>query len=354
MTASEILTALLEAMPDSYQKTVGFPAYDILAAAAERLSETDEAVAAAAEKLDPETLTGSELDRFIMPRTGLERRAGTFAHGLLRVVGTGTVPRGALFESDGGVRFYATEEVEVTESGDVPVSCLTSGTAGNLPADSVTQFPVTIQGILTCTNPAPMTGGFDTETDAEYYARHLIKLRTPPTSGNVYHYQSWALEVAGVGAPVKVFPLAQGANTVDVVLIDSAGQPAGADVVAAVQEYIDPDSTGEGNGEAPIGARCYVSAATAKPLTISATVRRSALTDEETVSANIRAAITGFLSALAFREDYVSYARLTDAILHAEGVVDITALTLDGGTVSVSVAAREVATVGEVTITYAA
>ena len=31
---SETLETMLEAMPDSYQKTVGFPTYDLLAAAA--------------------------------------------------------------------------------------------------------------------------------------------------------------------------------------------------------------------------------------------------------------------------------------------------------------------------------
>ena len=33
MSANEVLTALLDAMPDSYQKTIGFPTYDLLAAA---------------------------------------------------------------------------------------------------------------------------------------------------------------------------------------------------------------------------------------------------------------------------------------------------------------------------------
>ncbi|MFQ9126755.1 MAG: hypothetical protein ACLR4Z_08175 [Butyricicoccaceae bacterium] len=41
MSANEVLTALLDAMPDSYQKTIGFPTYDLLAAASLRLAETD-------------------------------------------------------------------------------------------------------------------------------------------------------------------------------------------------------------------------------------------------------------------------------------------------------------------------
>ena len=81
--ASDILQELLAAMPDSYQKTIGFPTYDLLAAAALRMEGTDAELEAAKAKLDPENLTGDELDRYIFPRTGLERRQATFAHGVV-------------------------------------------------------------------------------------------------------------------------------------------------------------------------------------------------------------------------------------------------------------------------------
>ena len=81
---------------------------------------------------------------------------------------------------------------------------------------------------------------------------------------------------------VKVFPLGHGDNTVDVVLVDSTGQPAAEELVKSVQDYIDPDSTGEGYGQAPIGARCYVSAATGKAVAVSCTV--SKLNTQDAVS----------------------------------------------------------------------
>ena len=181
-TASEILEQLLAAMPDSYQKTIGFPTYDLLAAVSLRMQGTDEEVAAARAMLDPENLTGDDLDRYIFPRSGLDRRQATFAHGVVHVVGTGTVSEGALFESGGGVQFYATQTVQITGEGDVPVTCRQDGAAGNLPAHSVTQMPVTIQGIASCDNPAPMSGGYDEEDDAAYYERYLLKIRTPATT----------------------------------------------------------------------------------------------------------------------------------------------------------------------------
>ena len=274
MSASDILTEMLGNMPESYQKTIGFPTYDLLAAVSLRMEGTDTTIDEAKQQLDPENLHDSALDRYIYPRSGLERKAATFAHGSLTVTGTGTVEQGTLFESGGGVQYYATETVAIEGDDTVPVTCTVDGTAGNLPAHSVTQMPVAVQGIASCDNPEPIGGGYAEESDSEYYARYLVVLRTPATSGNVYHYVQWALEVAGVGH-VKVFPRVQGANTVDVVIADNAGQPASPALVKSVQDFIDPDSEGAGRGQAPIGAQCFVTAATGKAITVSCTVSKS-------------------------------------------------------------------------------
>ena len=44
MSASEILDEMLSAMPESYQKTIGFPTYDLLAAVSLRMEGTDETI----------------------------------------------------------------------------------------------------------------------------------------------------------------------------------------------------------------------------------------------------------------------------------------------------------------------
>ena len=338
-------------MPESYQKTIGFPTYDLLAAVSLRMEGTDETIDEAKQQLDPENLHDSALDRYIYPRSGLERKAATFAHGSLAVTGTGTVEQGTLFESGGGVQFYATETVAIEGEGTVPVTCTVDGTAGNLPAHSVTQMPVAVQGIASCDNPEPIGGGYAEESDSEYYARYLVVLRTPATSGNVYHYVQWALEVAGVGH-VKVFPRVQGANTVDVVIADNVGQPASPALVKSVQDYIDPDSEGAGRGQAPIGAQCFVTAATGKTITVSCTVSKSDSADEESVTAAIKSAVADYLASTVFAQSYVSYGQIAAAILSADGVVDFEGLTVGGGTSNIAVGERECPVLGEVTITY--
>lgn len=134
---SETLDAMLSAMPESYQKTVGFPTYDLLAAASIPMEELAAQLQETAAKLDPAKLTGEELESYIKSRSGLVRNPPTYASGILQVTGNGTVNEGDLFESAGGIQFAATATVEISGSGEVPIRCTTPGAAGNLDRKSV-------------------------------------------------------------------------------------------------------------------------------------------------------------------------------------------------------------------------
>lgn len=350
---SETLNAMLSAMPESYQKTVGFPTYDLLAAASIPMEELAAQLQETAEKLDPANLTGEELESYIKSRSGLTRNPPTYASGILQVTGNGTVNEGDLFESVGGIQFAAAATVEISGSGEVPIRCTTPGAAGNLPAGSVTMMPVQIAGIVSVSNSDTLTGGYDAETDQAYYDRYLLRLQTPPTSGNQYHYRIWALEVTGVGG-VQIYPLGHGDNTVDVVIIDVDGQPADEELVQRVQTHIDPGSKGLGEGEAPIGAYCYVSGAEPKELDISMTVQTLPGAEQEAVTAAVKAAVAAYLKGIAFAQDYVSYARINAAVLEADGVQDVSGLTVNGATANVAIGERQVAVLGEVSIQYGA
>jgi uncharacterized phage protein gp47/JayE len=56
------------------------------------------------------------------------------------------------------------------------------------------------------------------ENDADYLVRLLDYIRMPPAGGNKYDYEKWAEAVDGVHA-AYAFPLAQGAESVDVVIV---------------------------------------------------------------------------------------------------------------------------------------
>lgn len=348
-TASEIRETLLSNVSDEFDKNEGYLIYDILNAASFGFKELSTKQSEIESKLNVENLSGDELEQFIYQRKGLERTPATYAKGSVTVEGQGTIEIGDLFETEHAVQFEATEQVEVNGSANVPIQCTAAGSAGNVPAAQITMMPVTLSGITAVTNSSPTTGGYEAESDESLLNRYYILTKTPPTSGNKYHYQQWALSVSGVGA-AKIFPLERGENTVEIVVIDQNKKPAESELIQRVQEYIDPNSEGLGNGEAPIGARCYVVAATPLELTINVEVTKSTSVLDETVKTNIESSINAYLQEIAFSNPYVSFAKIGEAIISAEGVEDYANLTVNGGTSNISVGTKEVATLGGVTI----
>jgi uncharacterized phage protein gp47/JayE len=269
---------------------------------------------------------------------------------VITVQGTGTVTKGDLFETANGVQFQAKSTEQISGTGKVPVEALIAGNSGVVGAGTITQIPVTITGISACTNEEATSGGYDAETDAALKTRYYNLLRTPATSGNKYAYKNWALEVQGVG-DAQVYPLGHGDSTVDVVIIDSDKKPADSDLVAEVQEYIDPDSAGKGEGAAPIGARCYVSSAAGLEINLSVKLTTSSVKAE--IEAAVKKTIVEYLAEIAFQKAYVSYAQIGNAIIGVEGVTDYENLEINGGTANITVPDRSVAIIGQVVFSYA-
>lgn len=344
-SSNTIRNELLDEMSDTYQKTIGYPAYDFSAAIALPLSNLYSKLQEVYELGDVENMEGDVLATWVFQRTGLVRKAAVYATGSLTITGSGTITEGDLFESEGGVQFVSAETAEIDASGTIAICAVVAGSSGNVGAGSITVIPVTITGIASVTNAEPTSGGFDAESDAELRQRYYEKLQMPITSGNIYHYKMWAKSVSGVGE-AKIFPLDSGDNTVGIVIVDADKQPASPEVVAEVQAYIDPESSGEGNGQAPIGAYCTVESAVGLDIDISCDVVLVEGYELAEVQDNIKAKIIEYLKSIAFLQDYVSYAKIGNAIINAEGVGDYSSLLVNSGSVNVAVAAKEVAVLG--------
>ena len=342
MSVDTLHKQMLDDIPNNYQKTVGFPTYDLTRAFAIGAAELEEAIQQEARKLDVDNLVGDELTRFCRQYRNIIRRAATYAQGVLTVTGS-------------GIQFVATDTVRIVGSGSVPVQAVPPGPAGNVPQGTVTQIPVTIQGIVSVANPDDMTGGYDEEDDDTLRARYYLDIQQPSTSANRADYRKWALEIAGVGA-VKTFPLARANWTVDVVIVNDKHQPADEELVAAVQAHIDPGSTGLGDGRTAIGAHCYVSSATAQTIPVAATLTLADPDTLEAVKAAATEALTAYLYALPFADKQtavVSYAQVGALLLDIPGVIDYTGLLLGGGTANIQIGDRAVAVLGEVTLDVA-
>lgn len=349
--AQNLLEAMLSNMDDSYQKTIGYPAYDILAAFALSLADTNAQLEDAIAALDPDNLSGDELAKYVYQRRGIVVKTATCASAELEIIGTGTIARGTVFETDGGLQFEADDDTDIYESGTVTVTCVSAGSSGNVDAGTITHMPVTITGIVSCTNPAPATGGYDRESDGDLLDRFYLTLREPAVSGNISHYKQWALEIPGVGM-AQVYPLARGANTVEVMILNDVNLPADAALIAAVQGYIDPDSAGTGAGAAPIGAHCYVTTPETLLVNISVTITKSGEADETAIQEAIEEQISVYLADICMKRDTVSYGKICAAVALAVGVDDFSELKINGVMESVAIPEKTAPVLGEVAITY--
>ncbi len=349
-TVDKVHKELLGQVSDTYQKTEGFPTWDILKAAAFGIKRVWDKVFMIDYLQDVDNLTGTDLERFIYQRKGLKRKEATHAVGFVNIVrGEGVVREGDVFSTSGGVEFTATETKAVKEGDKVAVQAINAGLVGNVAAETIVEMPVTIQGIAKITNDAPSADGYDSEDDDSLRDRYYEALREPATSGNVAHYRRWAREVEGVG-DCKVFALWKGDNTVQVVIVDDNGLSPTAETVKRCQDYIDPDSAGTGMGEAPIGAHCTVNAATVLNIDVSATIVLDNNVELENIKASASAAIKKYLASVALNAEYVSMAKLGNIIISTEGVADYHSLKINGNADRVPVPAKSVAVLRSVTL----
>ena len=344
----DIHAALLENISDIYQKSEGFPVWDILRAFAYGLKRLWDKVFQVEAQLDVDNMTGNDLDRFVFQRKGLTRKAANKSVAVLKIVtGEGTINAGDLFATANDIRFEAIETTSVVANDTIAIRAVVAGASGNVAANTITEMPVTITGIAEVTNEAPAVDGYDAEYDDDLRDRYYEALQEPATSGNVYHYKRWAKEVSGVG-DAKVFGLWAGDNTVQVVIIDSDKQVPSAKTVARCQEYIDPEIAGSGEGQAPVGAYCTVTAATALEVNIETTLDYTG--DETIIRTEIEEKVTEYLADIAFQTNYVSIAKIGDMILDIDGVNDYLDLEINGSTARVPIPEKSVAILGTVTI----
>ncbi|WDU80043.1 baseplate J/gp47 family protein [Lysinibacillus sp. G01H] len=315
---------------DDYDKSKGNFVYDITKPVAVEFAEQQKKIAAVQEKLDVEKLTGDELTRTVYQRTGVSRKPATQATTTVIVSGTaGTLVKvGELVGTD-TILYTVIEEAILNESGfaHVRVQCNEFGQIGNVPANTIVNFPASINGLVNVYNPDPVVDGYDEETDNDLRQRYYDKLQRPGKAGNKYHYREWALEVTGVG-DAKIFPRYNGPLSMKVVVIDANKLPANVELIEAVRDHIEE--------EMPFGVDDLL-IISAEALLIDLSVALSLMPGytEEVVKANIKKNITKHLKEIAFRTSFVSYAKVGALIIESDGVLDYQNLLINGSTANV-------------------
>ena len=183
--------------------------------------------------------------------------------------------------------------------------------------------------------------------------RYLLKVQTPATSGNVYHYKEWCLECTGVGA-VQVYPLKdenfQSKNGhVTCVITNSNKEPASNKLIQTVKNYIDPND-GTGEGQAPIGATVHILSVTPVPINIKFDVQIDTSTTLDIVKSTLATSVTTYLRNTTFTTKKVNITKIGSFILDISGVTDYSNLTINNSTNNINLSETQVAVIGEINI----
>ena len=327
MTYEKILNDMLSRVTNDVDKREGSIIYDALASCAYKLAESYFLLNNFIDLVLLDTAVGEYLDRAVLSH-GINRKEATYS---IRKIETNT-------EIDIGTRWgiediYYTVKEKITDTSYKAI-CNLSGAVGNLyngeleNIDNVSGVTANLTDIL--------EAGVEEESDEDLRNRFYNKVRYPSTSGNIYDYKKWALEVAGVG-DAKVYPLWNGNGTVKVVIIDSNKEIANGELIKKVSNYIEE--------KRPIGATVTVKSAIKKDIDISVTIvidsKKYILNNvKERLEENLKK----YLKEIAFKNSYVSYASIGNIIFNTEGILDYNNLLLNNSSKNINLEEEEIPT----------
>lgn len=275
-----------------------------------------------------------------------------------------TIPAGTQAQNAGGTLNYATNAdaaIAVGQSSvDVLATATTTGSAGNVDANTITVMVTGLSGV-SVTNPAAITTGTDPETDDARKIRfiaYVTNLARGTGSAIVYGAQSAQItnSAGQVTEYVKFCTLVepyvtdhtQPVGLVNVFIHNGSGNTSAA-LVALAQKIIDGYDDAAGTpvpGYKAAGVICTVAAATETAVTITGTLGYAGGAVTATVAAAAMAAVTSYITGLGIGQP-VLFAELIALVMAVSGVTDITLTT---PTADIAIAANAKAMPGTVTL----
>lgn len=222
--------------------------------------------------------------------------------------------------------------------------CDTPGSEANNLTGDLTPIDVAPPNLTYAKLVACLIEGEEEYTDERIRDVYRNNINSDYSDGNVEQYKKWCEEYDGIGN-YKVFPLWNGNNTVKVSILSSSNRVASDELIEAFQTYLDPNTTGMGDGQAPIGAFVTVATATESEVNITCDIKlESGFSDTDVITTAIR----NYLESISYVKSVISYMNLGAIILAVEGVDSISNLTLNGGTSDISLGDEEIPVLGTV------
>lgn len=346
-TYESILANMLTSVPNTLDKRQGSIIYDALAPAAIQLAQAYIALDSVLALTFASTTNGIWLEQRV-GEFGIIRKAATPA--VISASFNIPVPISSRFFIN-GIYYYVNSDTQVTAGSPAVTTanliCETAGIIGNVASGTLVAVNG-VPGLTIATINSVLIPGAAVEADAALYARFLINLQSPATSGNKSQYELWAESIAGVGK-AKVFPIWSGAGTVKIVIVDSNFAPPSGALVTAVQNYISPTAA-QGTGVAPIGATVTVTAATNLTINVTANVIIDSSITLTTANTNVQATIAAYIKSIAFKDNTVRYSKIAAAIGSAYGILDYSNVLVNGATANITLTDEQLPVLGTVTV----
>lgn len=336
MTYEKILSDMLASVPNDLDKREGSIIYNALAPAALKLAESYFKLNNKLDLVFLDTAKGEYLTRKCK-EYGVERKMATQA--IRKGVFNST--KNTLIDIPIGSRFrindITLEAFEKISTGVFKLKAQQSGFIGNLyegnmiPVDYIDDLGTAILG-------ETLIFGEDTETDEKLRERVKDNISNTSTDGNVNQYLKWCSEFKGIGR-CKVFPLWNGPNTVKVSITNSLNQVANTQLISDFQSYLDPGSTGLGNGKAPIGSKVTVTTGIKKDININGDI---ILNVGYLKPEGVAQVISDYLSSITYAKNSISYIRLASELLTLPSIAEVRNLTINGVTTDIALLDEEI------------
>lgn len=222
------------------------------------------------------------------------------------------------------------------------LECETAGAAPNSIVGTLTPISDVNLNLTYSELVSAIIQGREQFTDDEIVTYYKNKVNGAAVDGNKAQYEVWCGTFDGIGN-YKVFPLWNGVNTVKCSILNEINGVASEELIKDFQDYLDPGSTGMGDGVAPIGAIVTVSTATEHPINISATIY---MKEGYVNNGELDETIAQYYIDRSYESDYVSYSQIIMAILSNPGIENVTNVLLDGGTQDVKLGEEEIPVIG--------
>lgn len=333
----EILESMLNFIPDNIDKREGSVTYNSIAPAAYELAKFYAYLEDTIDYRFIDTATEENLDKCARDFNEFRKPA---TKSIRKITTNITVPISSRWAIE-DVIFNVTKEISANS---YEAECEQYGIVGNLYSGAMVsienlQAAAVLEDVLIY--------GEELESDESLRKRLKDKISNSSKDGNIAQYQQWASEYSGIGK-AKIFPLWNGGNTVKISITSASNTPASESLIEAFQQYMDPNSSGLGEGKAPLGAKVTVTTGTPKVINIAAEI---VLEEGYSDAAEASAKIVEYFRTITYRQSYVSYFYVGNILVGLDSIYDIRNLTLNGLTADIALGAEEIPTLGSLNLT---